>query len=144
MISFLQRQPFILLGAIGLVSLVDGLVDLPSDIGLWIDAWQAVTRPIWNFLLGWLFAFFSIDFPWWVADYLTLGFITLGSGIRVAKIYGADVSVIDAFKASYLILIWPYLSYLVLTDERRYAMIFLESFVWAAIIIAIAYATIFF
>lgn len=81
-LSFLQRQPFAIVGAFGLVAIIDGFINIPGYIGQWVDAWQTITRPVWEFLFGWIFEYFKITMPWWVKDYLTMGLIAAGMEVR--------------------------------------------------------------
>ena len=70
------------MGAIGIFSFVSGLIELADGVQDWIDAWRAITRPIWNFLLGWFFEWSNWQFPWWLKDYLTCGLVNSGMVIR--------------------------------------------------------------
>lgn len=80
--GFIFRVPYVVIGAIGLLSLIDGLLTFHRWIDQWIDAWQATTRPIWEFAFGWIFAFFNMDIPPLFCDYLTVGVIVTGMFIR--------------------------------------------------------------
>jgi hypothetical protein len=163
--GFLSRQPFALLGALGLISLVQDLLQWQEQIGLWIDAWQAVTRPIIQFLFGWIPALLKWPFPWWAQDYLTLSLISAGAFVRAAVVTNIDdfnrrltddkLSVYIGLTLFYIfaIFIWPVaVVFKVIPDlARSYksnkeisgTLVFLETFVWAALIIAINYALLF-
>jgi len=65
------RQPFSILGAIGLVSLLRSIVDLHSDIDFLIEIYRSMTRPVWTYLFSWI----GVSLPGSVQDYLSLGLI---------------------------------------------------------------------
>ncbi len=81
--NFFQRAPFALLGAVGLVSLASGAMQLEQNIADWLAVWKAITRPIWEFLFGWIFAWIGIEMPWWLKDYLSMGAIFSGMILRM-------------------------------------------------------------
>ncbi len=84
--GLLSRAPFTILGMIGLFSIVGNFMTLEENIYQTLEAWRSVTRPIWEFLLGWLFEWIGWEMPWWVKDYLTMGAIVAGAQGRGAKI----------------------------------------------------------
>lgn len=84
--GFLQRSPFALLGAIGLLSLAQDLLQWHEWIGAWLDAWQAVSRPVIGFLFGWIPDLFGWPFPWWAKDYLAVGIIHSGMNFRMSSL----------------------------------------------------------
>ena len=102
--KFLERQPFVLLGAFGILALIDGLLQLPKYLAQWVSAWQSITRPIWEIIIGWGFHIFNMELPVLISDYLTMGVITAAASMRVdhannLKIYPRSI-LID-------FLLWP-------------------------------------
>lgn len=159
--SFLSRQPFVLLGAFGLLSLIDNIKELPSYIGQWVNAWQSITRPIWEYTLGRLF-----DIPWFLSDYLTTGLLILGALIRCVSylnykesflvrsregsilIFQSSLTILS--RSIVIVVFWPFTLmlpwYIARTRQNaeQVVKIYLESLVWAAILLAFAYVTLFF
>jgi hypothetical protein len=90
--GLLSRAPFTLLGVMGIFSIVANFMTLEENIYQTVEAWRSVTRPIWDFLLGWPFELIGWEIPWWVKDYLTMGVITLGGMFRALK-YGPETGV---------------------------------------------------
>jgi hypothetical protein len=76
------RRLSAILAAIGLISLIGNLIDLPMLVKEWVEAWRTVTRPIWEFVFGWLFQYFHIKMPIWLKDYFTMGVIAAGMEVR--------------------------------------------------------------
>lgn len=76
-----------LLGAIGLFGMVDDFITLSEGIQNWVDAWQAITRPVWDFLFGWFFNWLNWPFPWCLKDYLSVGVINYGMTARSKRIW---------------------------------------------------------
>lgn len=81
----MSRPVMAVLGAIGLLNITSSFLVLDQNIRDTIDAWQAVTRPVWDYLFGWLFNAFGIDFLWWHKDYLTSGLVFSGMYHRAMK-----------------------------------------------------------
>ncbi|MEO1775640.1 MAG: hypothetical protein AAFS07_11880 [Pseudomonadota bacterium] len=77
--------PFALLGAVGLLSLVSDFVGLADDVRALMEAWKAVTRPIWDVTLGPIFQWFGWPLPWWLKDYLTMGVIHAAMALRAKR-----------------------------------------------------------
>ncbi len=77
---------FALLGAIGLFSLTSGFLTIDDGIRDWLNAWKSITRPVWDFLLGYLFAWIGWTVPNWLKDYLTLGVIFGSMRFRAQRI----------------------------------------------------------
>ncbi len=112
-LSMLVQKPLAFLGAIGIVSMLNGVMSFSPDVLKLIHAFQSVTQPIWDLLLGWAFSFFHLKFPWWLKDYLTMGVITTGGFYRAL---GAERSLNDDVRLSSVlsftltigfILTWP-------------------------------------
>lgn len=70
-----MRQPFAILAAIGLLSVLKSFLTFHEDVAAIINAYQVVTHYIWDFLFGWLYVYIPISVPELVKDYLTMGFI---------------------------------------------------------------------
>lgn len=83
--EFLGSAPFVLLGALGIVSIVGTFTTLEENIALTLEAWRTITRPVWDFLLGWVFDLAGWRLPWWLKDYLTIGAVTCGMTLRRLK-----------------------------------------------------------
>lgn len=66
------------MAALGFLGLASNMLELNSQLLIWIDAWKTTTRPFWELVLGFL--------PWtapdYVKDYLTMGVISVGMGAR--------------------------------------------------------------
>lgn len=148
MLKFLSRSPFALLGGIGLFSLVSDFLTLQEDIQNWIAAWEAVTRPIWEFMLGWLFKYLNIPFSDWIKDYFTMGFITLGGAIRLSlsdEVFIEEIRDLgNAWSVPFNFLLWPIavgwaLWEAALGNGDEAHMLFFEAFVYAAVLVAINY-----
>ena len=73
--SFVRRVPGGILGGIGVVSVLSGAIDLHSQVLTVIHAYQAVTRPIWDYTIGTVLQMFGWSIPDLVKDYLTMGII---------------------------------------------------------------------
>ncbi len=82
LLGTILRQPLAFLGAVGIVSMLKGLITLHEDILMIILAYQSVTQPIWGFLIGWLFEWMGWAFPSWLKDYLTMGMIAGAASAR--------------------------------------------------------------
>lgn len=80
--EFLGRAPFVFLGVISLFSIASTFLELQEGIAESLDAWKAVTRPFWDFLLSRALGYFDLSLPWWTKDYLTLCVIISGMLIR--------------------------------------------------------------
>lgn len=139
MIKFLQRQPFALLGAVGILGLVDGLLQLPKYLAQWVNAWQEITRPVWEFLLGWFFSIFDMSVPFYVSDYFTMVAITAAACFRVIK---ADEKKDHYDALIFISLFWPVVIYLMFRkdNDRELMYVFFEAFIYAVTIAAIFYA----
>ncbi|MBR9884380.1 MAG: hypothetical protein GYB21_12305 [Oceanospirillales bacterium] len=139
MIKFLQHQAFALLGAIGILALVDSLIQLPKYLAQWVNAWQEITRPVWEFLLGWIFSLFDMSVPFYVSDYFTMAAITAGACFKVIK---ADEKEDHYDALIFISLLWPLAIYLVFRkgNDMELVYILLEVFIYAAIIVAIFYS----
>ncbi len=175
MISGILRQPMAILGALGLLSLAEDLLQWQDQFQTWIDAWQAFSRPVAMFFFGWLIDLWPWNLPDWVLDYLIAGSIVAISLVRAQVIatYSNYYSYLKLSKSSGLsfnrsmlnnfviaqfvfialsplvILFWPlsiiyclYLySFRAQNDfDKNALMVFFESFIWAALLIAINYA----
>ncbi len=91
LLSTIVRQPFSIIGALGLISLLGDVIELPKNLKLIVTAYQSITQPIWDILLGWLFRWIGWDFPWWVKDYLTMGIIVYAATLRSGTLQFEDL-----------------------------------------------------
>lgn len=160
-------KPWAILGAIGFISVLKNVMVLPQDLAFVIDGFRAVSRPVMEFLLGWLFELINIDPPGWALDYFVVGFITAGALYRGSAVYYTSDTYKKFSKESstskffYLclapasgIVMWPFYIALIMRDlyvDSEYVLDpgtrqgqetpqFLETFIYAAIILAVAYA----
>lgn len=143
--GFLLRQPFALLGAVALLSLAQDLLTWQENINTWLNAFQAVTRPIWDFLLGWFFEWVGWEFPCRVKDYLTVGVVMSGMSLRTRIYSMGRPSLMWACSESLLVtFLWPILLLVMIRISlvRNDALIgvFWEAGIWVLIIIAVNYA----
>ncbi len=83
--GLLSRAPFTILGMMGLFSIVGNFMTLEENIHQTLEAWRSVTRPIWDFLLGWLLEWIGWELSWWIKDYLTMGVIVVSAQGRGVK-----------------------------------------------------------
>lgn len=151
----LLRQPFALLGAVGLVSMLKSVITLHEDVVFVVEAYQTVTRPIWDYLLGWL----GLDLSPFMKDYLTVSAIFAGAVSRIFVTDQKDEST-DGLIWSHIIgfiggmIFWPfffllYTGHLLLPAEEgdtdvKYANMFFSSLLWSAIILATSYGLFFY
>lgn len=119
MFQFLSRQPFAIVGAIGLVGVFKGFLTLQEDILQIIDAYETVTFYIWDFLFGWV-DIYLFAVPNWVKQFLILSIIHAMALLRVSIVH-EDVVVLpenrqssifafvrdSIFNILELILMWP-------------------------------------
>ena len=170
--DLLQRQPFAILGAIALLSLARDLLQLHSWLSTWIDAWQAITRPISTFLLGGFFKWLHLALSDKLKDYFSIGLVVFGMNFR-AGMYATTHSEhlathflgirLFSFRSDNRLAIiadtillflealffWPavilFRISFFLQERKRSAVsefqfyIFLETFVWTLIAIALSY-----
>ena len=90
------------------------VITIQEDMLILVEAFHAVTHPVWDFLLGWLFLWLNLDFPWWLRDYLTLGVISVAANTRMLFAIGAKGKVMfDAtarkavHQSIFLFPLWP-------------------------------------
>lgn len=76
--GFVLRRMGAILGAIGFVSLLGDLIHLQETMLSIIEAFRALTRPVWGFI----FRAFPFEVYGWVKDYLTMGVIVGGMQVR--------------------------------------------------------------
>lgn len=79
MTPFFSRMPFSILSAFGILSFARSALDVRTQIDAWIEAWQAITRPMISFVLGWIPGLFEISFPPIAQDYLSMSIIAGGA-----------------------------------------------------------------
>ena len=180
MMSGILRQPMAILGAIGLLSLAEDLLQWQEQVQTWIDAWQAFSQPVVSFAFGWLVNLLPFDPPSWWTEYAAMGIIVSASYGRF--IYEIEVgqfqrstynNILDTeikwyiperksllfytlhslMRIPYSVIFWPIVVVKVFRmwseANGMYRMtrgfdhpvrFFYESFVWAAVFIAINYA----
>ena len=170
-LDFLTNRLGAFFGAVGILTFADAAIDFHHYVGDWIQIWTSITRPVWDFLLGWVFDYFGMSVPWWVKDYLTMGVITFGMSLRtMTSSEGGDTladlfrpkrlvsfnwSLSDTFQNSPLLwaLLWPtvwaYAVYYIIWSEfvdgdLKAIATFFESFAYALLVIASSYALIFY
>lgn len=108
MLDWALRQPFAVLGALGIISMIRDLITLHGDILVLIHAYQSMTQPIWSFLFGWVFDWLQAPFPGWIKDYLTLGTIISGANARYKLAHGSSKSK-EISNAPWYLLFWPFI-----------------------------------
>ncbi len=170
-LDFLTNRLGAFFGAVGILTFADAAIDFHHYMGDWIQIWTSITRPVWDFLLGWVFDYFGMSVPWWVKDYLTMGVITFGMSLRtMTSNEGSDTladlflskrlvsfnwSLTETFQDSPLlwVLLWPkvwaYVVSYIIWDEfvdgdLKAIATFFESFAYALLVIASSYALIFY
>ena len=147
MIPFLGRTPFTFVGAISLFGLVDGFLDLSDHFESWMAAWDAFSRAIWDFLLGWLLEWFGLHLPEILKDYLTVGLISVGAlGRLLIPVVGfkglLDPKILRI--AGIFLIAWPFgIPAIMKNEDRETRYLFFESFIYALILIAANYAFLF-
>lgn len=82
--EMIWRTPFAVFGAFGLLSLSTGggVMQVDSNIEAWIAIWEAITIPIWHFVLWPIEAYFELALPDWALNYATVGLIVFGMTLR--------------------------------------------------------------
>ena len=105
--GLLGRAPFAFLGAMGIFSIVGNFMTLEENIYQTLEAWRAVTRPIWDFLLGWMFDWIEWEHKWLLKDYLTLAAVTFGATVRTFISLGPVHTTSQQDQEDALILILP-------------------------------------
>ncbi len=151
--SALLRQPFALLGAIGLIGMLKSLVTLHEDVMFLVEAYQSVCRPVWDYL----FSFIGIELTPFLKDYLTLSAIFGGAMSRafVDNEKEKDETAIEVFWSIVIgflggMIVWPFMTLIYAghmlfpgEDENdkftRQAGLFFTSIQWAAVILVASY-----
>lgn len=137
-------------GAVSLLGLIRDIGTWQEDIGLWVDVFRSFTRPVADFLFGWIAALFGWDFPNWLKDYLIVGIVSAGGMVRgnfargdrdhiTAAIIGATLWP-AAVVISLISLIWKSKSSI---RGRKFAAAFASTFIYFAILLAINYGLIY-
>lgn len=82
--KIIWRTPFAIFGAFGLLSLSTGggVMQVDSNVEAWITIWEAITLPVWRFLLWPLENFTKISLPDWMLNYGTVGLVIYGMSLR--------------------------------------------------------------
>lgn len=160
--DFFGRSPFVLLGALGLLSLPGGLIEWQKDIAFFIDGFAWASDLFWwpwNWLTDWLFGLRL--HPWW-QTYLTMGIIVSGAFLRGIIANETEHDDESNFLNAYILigvtytLLWPFVFLILLmftwpkpkTDRQKeiveanknVAPVFSETFIVALLILALNYA----
>jgi hypothetical protein len=131
-------------GAFGLLGLVGEATRIHYAIQSWLEAYQAVMRPLVGFLFGWIAAAFGTDFPDQLKDYVIVGLFTAGGIFRYYWYYHRPVVLSKGIYTSVIAFFaWPvffiYYAYtLTWTDdveERHAVSVALSSFVYFVLLI---------
>ena len=153
------RQPFSVLGGLGLLGLVDQAISWQRQLGQWIMAWSNFSDRVAEFTFGWLVDLLPFTMPAIWKDYVTMSLLTTAALLRSTPLrpqkdlpfrvlaFGAGVVLAGFFLLG---LLWPMVfvghlnpfahkieSSIPLEERRQNTRIFLESFVWAAGIVAL-------
>lgn len=151
-IGLLSRVPGGILGGLGLVSLLSGAIELHSGVLKIVTAYQSITQPVWDLLIGWLFRWLDWPFPWWVKDYLTMGVISAAASFRASIPLVKQSPMLRRARLTATIfagLFWPIdmignaTLYFRRSEVGQFVGIFFDFLMWALIIIAISYGLIF-
>lgn len=140
--EFLTRQPFSILGAISVLSIVSNLVTLSDDIVVLLDAWREIVRPVAEFLFGWVAEIFGFDLPVLAKDYLVVGLVSFGASIR-QSLAGFDDFIEALPMAVAAVFAWPIVSVIMIfrmLDFPEDGYVFLETYVYALILLGLAFA----
>jgi len=130
--------------------MLKGLITLHEDVLVLVNAYQAVTQPVLDFLLGWLFRWLDWPFPWWAKDYLTMSVVVAAASTRSSLLVmregyrnvSPSFRLLSTFFAS---LFWPLellgnsVMLLSRPGYRPYLGTFFEFIFWTLIIIATSY-----
>lgn len=152
----LWRQPWAILAALGLLSLLSHIVALPQDLLILIEQFQAILRPATQFLFGWFLGLFATEIPTWLWDYFTMGLITAACSFRVLVLLGTSgdqkltvgVGVLVGLILFVAWLLWPLFTFSMTraafsskTDAQMAPLlrVYFEAFLWAAAILIVAY-----
>lgn len=153
------RQPFAVLGGLGLVGLVDQAINWQRQLGQWVMAWASFSNRVAEFTFGWLVDLLPFTMPVIWKDYATMSLLTAAALLRSNPLRPqAGISVgVRAFGVGVVLsgflllgLLWPLVlaahlnplahkvqSPIPLDERRKNTRIFLELFVWAAAIVAL-------
>ena len=154
--DFLGRSPFIFISMLGLLSFTKAIVTWQEDLRVMLDVYTTVSNFIWGFLFTWLENWLSFEMPAFGKDYFLMMIITGGAWYRSGG-QPKELEPPGLLIELIWILLWPIFIVGVLIfvcqqvffkEERdiamqKHVMIFVESFIWAFIIIAINYALLF-
>jgi hypothetical protein len=126
-------HPFVILGALGLLSFAHDAIPWRHDLLGWLDAWRMVTHTVTQFLFGWIPPLLHLPFPGWAQDYLAMGLICAASWFMAsvqAYLTSAHIlkSGIDLYFARFMfpicflvtvVLLWPAAILVYLLDRQR-------------------------
>jgi hypothetical protein len=159
----LSRQPFAIIGAFGLLSFAHDSITWQTDVLSWIDAWRHVSRPIVQFIFGWIPSCIHMEVPSFAKDYLSVGLVIASATVRAAshnaERFGIHYYFIVPFVILFWSIIWPYWMSIALIRiagnfigasfgddpetaelQTARAQVFFEFVLWAAVVVAINFA----
>ncbi|MFC7291481.1 hypothetical protein [Hirschia litorea] len=113
MINFISRAPFVVLGAIGLVTLSSSFIDLHQSIVDWVTIYQTISHALWDFLLGWVPKFTGWELTKWAKDYMTAGVIVSSAAYRTFSKFGKDMLILMCVLA---FVCWPMFIYVLVWE----------------------------
>jgi hypothetical protein len=126
-------NPFVILGAFGLLSFTHDAVPWRPELLSWLDGWRRVTRTVTQCLFGWIPPLLLLPFPGWAQDYLAMGLICAASWFTASvQAYFKSAHILKSgidlrfarllFPISFLvtaILFWPFAILVYLFDRHR-------------------------
>lgn len=85
--KILFQTPYSIFAAFGFISLSTGggVMQLDANIEAWISIWDAITLPMWRFLLWPIEELFGLSIPELILHWLSLGVIVFGMTLRSFK-----------------------------------------------------------
>ena len=120
----LYRMPFVILAAVGIVSILNGVLALHPDVTALTRNYKDVTHPIWDNSFDLIFKFFGYRLSTTAKNYLIVGAIVLAMTILVK--FGQHL--------------WPRQSTISDGDGQAHDYFFIPMFsevvVWTVVIIA--------
>lgn len=120
MIGKAITQAGAIFGAIGSLSIINGMIELKGFIEEFLLVWELIVHPIFDATIGWIVESFGLRVSPWVTDYVCLGLLFWSAELR-GNIRGTLALVGDGWqwgvvqanliaglsKLPYIILFWP-------------------------------------
>jgi branched-subunit amino acid transport protein len=82
------------------------VINVDSAVAAWIEIWNSITHPVWDFILYPLVRFWDVSIPWWFKDYLSVGVIITSalsrSGYFLTKKFPLLVDILKALFPKFL------------------------------------------